>query len=358
VVMPARYNVTDKAGELTKAPHPVDPGRPRSKVQDDVWNWIWLRRVVYFLTVFATLFVAAIPFFVIYFPGFGRSYVGSFVVPIVNAAASFLPGFLEPWFVAFRNAPGFVLAGVLAVLAMMTIGGKLQRTVRDVARLAWHSPAGYKKLTGWHAVVYRVRRLGAYKATFYLLKHWIFPTAIMFWLFWWLAFGTANVLGLVCKPTGRGIEVTDVETSARKSVGDDFDTKNLCYPTGLKVTHDETYQITMEVTKPWNDDDIPASPEGFEKSTLTQLAGIPFKRLIWSNWFAPIVRVGGPGFEEHRPDFKRESATSNVWTAKFTPRSDGEVFVYVNDTSIFLPWLFSYFYSNNHGTAVVSLKKM
>lgn len=62
--------------------------------------------------------------------------------------------------------------------------------------------------------------------------------------------------------------------------------------------------------------------------------------------------------EEHVPDFKRESENSNVWTAKFVARSDGEVFVYVNDMSIFLPWFFTVFYENNEGTAVVSLKKM
>jgi uncharacterized protein (DUF2235 family) len=360
VVVPASYDVTDKAGNVVDARHPVDPGRPRSKVQDDVWNWVWLRRVVYFLTVFATLFVVAIPFFVIYFPGFGRSYVGGFVVPIVNAAASFLPGLLEPWFVAFRDAPGFVLAGAIAVGVLMAVGGNLQQTVRDVARVAWHSPAGYKRLTGWQAVVYRLRRLGVYQATFYLLKHWIFPTAIMFWLFWWLAFGTANTLGLVCKATGHGIDVTGTEIAAQKSAlyGEVFETKNLCYPTGLKVTHGETYQIKLEVKDPWTDHGIPASPEGFEKSTWAQLAGVPFKRLIWSNWFAPIVRVGGPGLEEHLPEFKQESAAGNVWTAKFTARSDGEVFVYVNDTSIFLPWLFTYFYDNNVGKAVVSLKKL
>jgi hypothetical protein len=39
-------------------------------------------------------------------------------------------------------------------------------------------------------------------------------------------------------------------------------------------------------------------------------------------------------------------------------RKDGEVFIYVNDTSIFLPWLLTYFYENNDGTAVVSLEKM
>ncbi len=360
VVIPASYKFTGKAGAVTDALHPADPGQPRSHVQDDVWNWIWLRRVVYFLTVFATMFIVGIPFFVIYKPGFGLSSVGGFVNPVINAAASFLPGFLEPWFVAFRNAPGFVLAGLIAVTVLMLLGSSLQRTIRDVARIAWHSPAGYPGLAGWHAAVYRLRRFGLYKATFYVLRNWVFPTAIMFWLFWWLAFGTANTLGLICKPTGHGIDVTETQISAQKTAlyPQVFSTKNLCYPTGLKVTHGETYQISLAVTEPWTDHGIPASPEGFAKSTPAQLAGIPFKRLIWSNWFAPIVRVGGPGLEEHLPDFKRDNATGNLWTATFTARSDGEVFVYVNDTSVFLPWLFTFFYDNNEGKAEVSLKKM
>ena len=360
VVMPAAYNFTDKGGTITDALHPVDPGKPRSHVQDDVWNWIWLRRVVYFLTVFATLFVAFIPFFVIYAPGFGLARVGGFVNPVINAAASFLPGFLEPWFVAFRNAPGFVLVGAIAAGILLSVGKNLQQTVRDVARIAWHSPAGYNNLTGWHAAVYRLRRLGIYQATFYVLKHWIFPTAIMFWLFWWLAFGTANTLGLICKATGSGIDVTETEIAAQKSAGygDVFSTKDLCYPTGLKVTHGETYQISLAVKDPWSDHGIPAGPEGFAKSTWKQLAGVPFKRLIWSNWFAPIVRVGGSGLDEYLPGFTRESEKSNLWAAKFVARRDGEVFVYVNDTSIFLPWLFTAFYDNNEGTAVVSLKKL
>lgn len=360
VVIPAAYKYTDKTGVVTEALHSPDQGRPRSRVQDDVWNWIWLRRVVYFLTVFATMFVVAIPFFVIYYPGFGLASVGGFVNPMVNAAASFLPGFLEPWFVAFRDAPGFVLAGVIAAGCLMFVGGTLQRTIRDVARVAWHAPVGYPELTGWHTAVYKLRRWGIYRALFYLLKHWIFPTAIMWWLFWWLAFGAANTLGLVCKPTGHGLDVTEAQISSQKSGGysEVFRTSDLCYPTGLKVTHGERYQISIDVKETWTDHGIPASPAGFERSTWGQLAGIPFKRLIWSNWFSPIVRVGGPGLEEHLPDFRPDAARGNLWTAEFRARGDGEVFVYVNDTSIFLPWLFTYFYNNNEGTAVISLKKL
>src|SRR5579864_4588004 len=120
VVIPAptAYKFTDATNTVANGPNSADP-KGRSTVQDDVWNWIWLRRIVYFLTVYAAAFVAFIPFFVIYYPGFGRHSVGSFVNPLVNAAAAFLPSFLEPWFVAFRDGPGLVLIGAIAVGVLM-----------------------------------------------------------------------------------------------------------------------------------------------------------------------------------------------------------------------------------------------
>ncbi len=352
VVIPApdRYRFTDSAGTLFDGPHRVDPPG-RSSVQDDVWNWVWLRRIVYFLTVFFTLFVVSIPFLVIYAPGFGLDSVGGFVNPIVNAAASFLPGALEPWFVAFRNAPGFVLIGVVAIGVLLLVGKNLQQTVRDVARVAWHAPGSHIKLTGWRAAVYRLRRFGIYPATFYVLTRWILPTVIMWWLFWWLAFGAANTVGLICKATD-GVEVESPATAA--SV---MNTATACNATGLKVTQGETYRIKLVIGAPWMDADIASSPNGFDhhQAAWLQLPGAPYRRLIWSNWFATILRVGGPGLEEHLLQFEEKEGG---WTTTFQPRSSGEVFLYVNDAVISLPWIYDLFYRNNHGTAEVTLEKL
>jgi hypothetical protein len=89
-----------------------------------------------------------------------------------------------------------------------------------------------------------------------------------------------------------------------------------------------------------------------------QVPGIPFRRLIWSNWFKPIVRVGSTGFEEHVPTFVQDGNSPKKWAAQFVARSDGEVFIYVNDTSIFAPWLFHVFYDNNHGSAAISMRRL
>lgn len=363
VVMPKaeRYRYTNKAGLIAEGPHPIDdhPDQ-RSAVQNDVWNWIWLRRVVYFLTVFATLFVAATPVWVIYWPGFGKAEVGGFVRPIVNAAASFLPGFLEPWWIAFRDGPGFVLAGGIMALLLMGYGTNLQQTIHDVSRMAWHDPARHRMVTGWRAIVYRLRRIGIYKAFFYVLSHWILPTAIMFWLFSWLAFGTANTLGLVCKATGE-IDLKNVAAAAANAKPIVMATSNPCNATGVKVTEGRTYQITLTVEegwidkKPFADDGITTNPNGFDRheASWIQSLGAPYRRLVWSNWFATIVRVGSPGLEEHALHFNQNG---NAWTADFTPRSSGEVFLYVNDAVIGLPWLYDRFYKNNGGTAEVRLE--
>jgi hypothetical protein len=361
VVIPAAtaYRYTDPAGAISSGPHPADPNG-RSTVQNVVWNWIWLRRIVYFLTAYATAFVAFIPFFVIYGPRFGHDTVGAFINPLVNAAASFLPAFLTPWFVAFRDGPGFVLIGAIVVGVLTVFGANLQENIRDVSRVAWHAPNTHQMLTGWRVAVYKLRRFGIYKAFFYLLTHWILPTAIMWWLFWWLAFGTANTLGLFCKPTGHAVDVVEAVTDGQRSAGyeENFYTKELCHPTGLKVAQDETYEITLTVKDEWMDgDDIHTDPRGFGYGSALQLPGIPFRRLIWSNWFKPIIRVGGTGFEEHVPAFT-DAGHPGQWTATFVARSDGEVFIYVNDTSIFAPWLFHVFYDNNHGSAAISMRRI
>ncbi|WP_249225314.1 DUF2235 domain-containing protein [Tardiphaga alba] len=354
-ILPRIYDVTDKAGAIARGRSPVDPGQERSQIQDDVWNWIWLRRVVYFLTVFASLFIAIIPLLVIYVPEFGRQTVGAFVNPVVNMVASFLPALLNPWFDAFRSAPGFVLIGVILVGLLLLYGSYLQLKIRDVMRIGWHSPTDYPALTGWHKSVYKLRRQGWYRAFFYVLKNWIFPTGIAFWLFWWLAFGTANTLGLICK----GNATLELSTTTPQIVSPHvMDTASICNATGIKVKEGETYDITLRITEPWLDDTIDGKPNGFgwAKSSWVQVPAIPYRRLIWSNWFATILRVGEGGLEEHLLDLT--TSGNDIWTATFKPRRDGEVFVYVNDAVISLPWVYDFFYRhNNHGKAEVTLRK-
>ena len=63
--LPAEYEIVTSAGEvLPAAQNPYekpDQAVLRARVQEKVWNTIWLRRIVYFLTVAATIYLAIFP---------------------------------------------------------------------------------------------------------------------------------------------------------------------------------------------------------------------------------------------------------------------------------------------------------
>jgi hypothetical protein len=80
---------------------------------------------------------------------------------------------------------------------------------------------------------------------------------------------------------------------------------------------------------------------------------------MWSNWFSTVLRIGSKGWEEHLLNLKEETTAGGVvYTATLRPQKSGEVFVFVNDSVIGLPWIYDYFYrSNNAGAATITLQK-
>jgi hypothetical protein len=85
--------------------------------------------------------------------------------------------------------------------------------------------------------------------------------------------------------------------------------------------------------------------------------GVPFRRLIWSNWFQTVLRVGRTGFEEHVLSFDQSTPTDpRTYSATFKARKDGEVFLFVNDSVIGTS---DYFYrTNNKGAADVTIQRV
>ena len=176
IVLPERYDVVSHDGAIIPngAIAPSD-ARSRAIRQEKVWDWVWGRRVVYFLTVFASLYLAALPLIEKWRPGRGPASPAKVVVPIIDLAAAFLPSFVKPWLDAFRNSPGRFLIGVLLVGVLMYAGGRMQRTHprSDARYLANAGRSGACRPSG---IVYRLRSAGPYRAFFYLLKYWILPT--------------------------------------------------------------------------------------------------------------------------------------------------------------------------------------
>jgi hypothetical protein len=182
IVLPERYDVVSHDGAIVPN-GAVTPGDARSRAirQEKVWDWVWGRRIVYFLTVLASLYLAALPLIEKWRPGRGPAGPAGIVVPIIDLVAAFLPSFVNPWLDAFRNSPGRLLVGVLLVGGLMYAGGRMQGHIRDLMRRIWRTPGAPATQDG--GIVYRLRSAGPYRAFFYLLKYWILPTLFAFLIF-------------------------------------------------------------------------------------------------------------------------------------------------------------------------------
>jgi hypothetical protein len=382
IVLPEWYDVVGHDGAIVPngAIAPSD-ARSRAIRQEQVWDWVWGRRIVYFLTVFASLFLAALPLIERWRPGRGPVSPAEVVVPIIDLIAAFLPSFVKPWLNAFRNSPGRFLIGLLLVSGLMIAGGWMQGHIRDLMRGIWRTPDA--PATGSGGVVYRIRSAGPYRAFFYLLKYWILPTLFALLIFVFLlaaaitlvnrvSFTAFDLAGRVCASSQNRPArlVTGVATAQ-------FETRTLCTATGLAVESNRSYRITLVVTDPWEDGHafdqpgpdkvkgIETGPRGFgwDKMTSAMVLGLPMRRLLATNWFATILRIGNTGLGEVVLAFDRQDSppcqcpATTSYTATFRAQKTGEVFVYVNDAVIGLPGYFDVFYrSNNKGRGDLTLQ--
>ena len=378
IVLPTKYRIVGHDGTIVPNTSVESEAASRAIRQETVWDWVWGRRVIYFLTVFASLFLASFPVLEKWRPSRGPTSPAEIVVPIIDLVGAFLPSFVKPWLDAFRNAPGRFLFGVVLVGVLMYAGGWIQGHIRDLMRGIWRTPGAPAIAPG--SIVYKLRSAGPYQAFFYLLKHWILPAIFALIIFLFLvaavvtlvnraSFAVFDHIGQVCTPGENppARPVTGIATAK-------FETNALCAPTGLAVEKNKSYRISLVVTDPWEDGHkfnetdperakgIETGPQGFgfEKMRPVMVLGLPIRRLLSSNWFAQIIRIGNKGFGEIVLSYERKEGpppAATSYTATFRARRSGELFAYVNDTVIGIPGYFDYFYRlNNKGKADLTLE--
>jgi uncharacterized protein (DUF2235 family) len=373
IVLPETYQVTTKAGAIGSGIYEhATQATMRKHRQETAWNWVSVRRVVYFATVFASLYLAALPLINVKWPGLGQASWAEMLIPVADGVGEVLPNFVSPWIDAFKAAPERLAVGGIALIVLLSLGGYLQRRIFDKMRPIWReiisagpvSVAPSREPTNW---LYRLRTSPLPRGLLYVLSHWVLPfiaaLVIYVLLVYVLAvvatrivFPTATMLGYVCEP-------------AKQPPPDPvkFDTRNLCQPTGVKVVEGKTYRVTFtKGALPWEDGHkyekpeeagIPTGPNGFGWDSMSwkMIGGIPLRRFVSVNWFQAIVRVGSTGLDEQPLTFTPKSGPKTSAEATFKARSSGEVFLFVNDSVLVLPRLSQFFYDNNMGTAEVKI---
>jgi hypothetical protein len=245
IVLPAKYAVVDAGGRILDGKnnpyeHP-DLARWRNTAQEKVWNTVWFKRVFYFVTLAATLYLAAFPclyttvcaparwFFQPLFnwlPGVERvanwvigapealfstftSSVGGergavlryiepkiteYVPKALDALATVLPGFASPWINAFKAFPGRFTFGLIILILLILLGSLLQSSTREKMRQIWKpvmaaGPANVpdeEVHIGWFA---KLRTSWLYRRCILALRRTIVPVlfALLYlYVIWWV----------------------------------------------------------------------------------------------------------------------------------------------------------------------------
>jgi uncharacterized protein (DUF2235 family) len=145
--------------------------------------------------------------------------------------------------------------------------------------------------------------------------------------------------------------------------------KSVCKPTGIFVEQGLKYRIAIKAPpqhskSPWKNGDIVVSPRGADPATISFVDRIrqavywPLKRHLFVQPFKVVARVGSTGNDETilEPD---DNIKSNDIDAVITPRRDGELFLYVNDSIWPLEGMGgSRFYDRHEGEATIEVRQI
>ncbi|QWG13415.1 DUF2235 domain-containing protein [Bradyrhizobium sediminis] len=367
VGLPPVYDVVKENGAIVT---PVQYGfetdndaRLRADAQEHIWNEIWKRRIVYFATVAATLWLFAFPLLRSAPRSDEYSSPIRWVSDIIRIVGNFLPGFAETWINGFARSPGQFVALLLLVAGLTWLGARIASRISDRMGAIWRgipvAPPGLPD--NW---IYRLRSSPYYIALHEGLKRRWAP-AFFAALFVYLGvtfashllYNVQDVAGWTCVEDGAAKGLARGE---KREV--EFVTSNLCNRTGVFVEgNGAKYHVEIKATSPWRDGGIPSELGGFYTTDapawhqrVALMLGGPLRRELTRPWFRLVLRYGATGGEEVFLDPDPEDGTIEE---VIRPTRKGELFVFVNDAVIGIPGLCDFFYRNNEGAAKLTITR-
>ncbi|MGH6642098.1 MAG: DUF2235 domain-containing protein [Bradyrhizobium sp.] len=389
VGLPPYYDVVKDDGEIvspdkfiiapaTKPFETSATAAQRALAQEHVWNEVWKRRIAYFATVGATLWLVVFPLV-----SSAQRY-DEYTSPIrwvsdfVRFIGGFLPGFASTWVDGYARAPGWflVMAGLVSALLYVSsrIAGRTANLMASIWRKSPEAPTGLPR-----NFIYDLRSSRLYIGFHDNLKRKIAPAffAVVFVylglaIVSHLAYDGFDVAGYACvhRDTDPKPAVLAVNQTARI----EFKTSDLCKATGILLQHRGRYYVTVQpgaaktgqdkewfygltrIGTPVGGFSAKDRPQWYERVYLSLL--VPLRRELSKDWFRIVLRFGNVGGEEdsYEPDPYDDTIEFNI-TPTIAPNGKEELFVYVNDAVLGIPGLYDLLYRNNHGTAVLSVTR-
>jgi uncharacterized protein (DUF2235 family) len=134
-----------------------------------------------------------------------------------------------------------------------------------------------------------------------------------------------------------------------------FDTRSLCWATGIEVKEGTRYEIVLDASQGarWYDKGGKASVAGLDQRGWPHAAAAIIKRSWDVDYFIPMLRIGNLGNDERFIPEESTKEGSGIARLVFKASRKGELFLYVSDAILPVPFIADWFYSNNCGSAAV-----
>jgi hypothetical protein len=369
--LPGKYSIVEHDGEIVSA---ADTGyeAPEQAVrrvqhQERIWDRVWAGRLAYFGIVLASLFLVVFPF--VFHPQPDAEATSRLhpISDLIRIAASWIPTDLfDFWINGYAGDPLLFLIGTAVLMFFFWLSSRFKSAIADDMRFLWRASFDNKLEQAtektWQT---RLRTNRAYLWLIDKIKSGLLPALSAIFLTYYLItvgnhvlFNFFDAAGFVCTESNEPLRRLAPNESVRDII---FDPRQLCQSTKVLLEKNATYIVRFDSTESFRDGSIDAS-KGYaslevsqRRERLLKVLMLPLRREWLRPWFRVVARIGSIGSNESflDPDF-----TDRYWIDEpIRVNRNGELFLFVNDAVIGIPGLFGFFYSDNSGSAKVTITR-
>lgn len=376
--------------------------------REQVFNLVWARRVIYFITLGATGALLGWPLLSVDDAEVCQSWC--VLSPVIRGLDYLLPDVASSWTAWYANRPVYFLVPTAILCTGLWLGGQLQRSIGDAMRRVWYAietthpskrenerqaaaderqqdsaPPAPPRASRACAFVQALRTHEGYQRGVTLLGQMVLPILALITVGVAMTTYGANLLfeaqassGRICEGSGNEDPVGYLPRTHS------FDIKSICSATGLRLDRGGNYLLTISnaplgggpapvpesESEPdrsgsrctYGDGGIAADLRGVPPSdvTMTMRLGTLLRRTLSEPWLLPMARIASQGADVYplhpEPSVTRAEPLTLLQT-RLVARSTGELFLHVND-AVGFPLMWDKFYENNCGTLHVRISRL
>ena len=319
--IPVEYEVVST--DLKKRSYETsEQGSKRATALNQALDIVYWRRGLYFLILFATILLLASGFFLDWEENGICKGSACFIDPVIQVMMNSLPDFTATWFEALRQNPKWLWGFTGLFFLLLFVRNRAWLWTRQAATCAWAvlKGRGEELVPKWKPGITAMLRKVTQASLIAWLLRWFPATGLFIVILYLIGSAINGVLfhyryttGAFCNYSNSTIKLISTETKS-------FDISNACYASGIKLIKGTSYTFKVSDAVLRDGDSYQTDADGFSADSLIPL--VPLRRHMTQPWLKLFGKIGNRRYETFE---------LGVGETVYTPRADGELFLYVND---------------------------